>query len=192
MLNNFFLSWVIVHVIVLSIGFAIGLTAGLKVPIFGDAMAMLIVGILLMSTQYYLLLEQFEIKGNWLLYSFVGLILGVAGSFLFILFTDHIFGLKNSHIYSFPISLVVFTVFQALILDKQFKSLYIWPVISLVALVLAAIVLLVINLRFDLAFDLLATREPDLSKIPIWGFTGFVIGLIYGVVTGVALNNVID
>lgn len=191
MIDNFFIAWILVHTIVLSIGFALGLAAGLKIPIFGDALAMLIVGLLLMLTQNYLLIEQFEISGNWVLYSFVGLILGVAGSFIFILLTDKIFGLKNSHILSLPISLAVLTLFQAFLLDKQLEELYIWPSMSLFALGLSALVLFSINMRIDLAFDLLDTRKPDLSKIPVWGFIGFIIGLIYGIVTGFVLVNLV-
>ncbi|MHA2028316.1 MAG: hypothetical protein ACW99A_14670 [Candidatus Kariarchaeaceae archaeon] len=180
------------HSIVLSVGFAAGLAAGLKIPIIGDAFAMLIVGLLLMSSQYFLLLKQFDITGNWILYSFVGLIVGVGLSFLFILLTDKIFGLKNSHILSLPISLVVLTIFQAFLLKGQLQHLYIWPAFSLLALILSTLILYVINRRFNLAFDLLATRKPQLSKIPVWGFTGFVVGLIYGLVTGQVLVNSID
>jgi len=176
------------HVMILGIGFAIGLLVGLKVPIFGDAIAMLVIGVLLMVSQYYLLKDQLNISSDWIIYSFAGLIIGVGGSFVFILLTTRFFGLTKSHIYSFPISLFVLTTFQAFLLKNTFSNLMIWPSISLFALFVASIILFAINSRWDLAFDLLGDRRPELNKAPVWGFTGIVIGLIYGLITGYGLK----
>ncbi|MCH8908525.1 MAG: hypothetical protein IH840_15670 [Candidatus Heimdallarchaeota archaeon] len=189
MVHIFYVSWVTVHILVLTIGFAIGLASGLKIPIFGDAFAMLFVGLLLMVTQSYLLNRQFDLSGNWVIYSFIGLILGVAASFVFILVTDSILGLTISHIVALPISLLVLTLFQSWLLRDKFAALYTWPLVSLLALFIAYIFLYLISLQIDLALDLLGDRRPEYSKIPIWGFTGSIIGLIYGLMTGYILIN---
>lgn len=54
MLENFFLIWAVTHLMVLGIGIGVGLAAGLKIPIVGDAIAMLLVGLLLMFSEFYI------------------------------------------------------------------------------------------------------------------------------------------
>lgn len=187
MIDNFFLVWVSVHALVLGFGFAIGLVSGLKIPILGDVIATFLVGRLLIFTQNYLLINQFEISGNWILYSLIGLIVGVGGGFLFIFLTSRVLGLKNSHILSLPITLSVLTIFQVFQIQNLIISLYVWPIISMAALIFGFIVLYIINRRYDLALELLANREPDFSKIKVWAFTGLILGLFYGVFTGFVL-----
>ena len=140
-------------------------------------------------SQYYLLKDELNISSDWIIYSFAGLIIGVGGSFVFILLTTRVLGLIKSHIYSFPISLFVLTSFQAFLLKNTFSNLLVWPLISIFGLAIAAILLFAINSRWDLAFDLLGDRRPELNKLPVWGFTGAVIGLIYGLITGYGLKT---
>lgn len=189
MLENFFLIWTVTHLMVLGIGFGVGLAAGLKIPIVGDAIAMLLVGLLLMLSEFYILNAHIDTSTDWLLYSFIGLILGVGASFVFILITTHRFGLKNSHIFSFPISLLVIATFQTLVLRDQFDNLLMWPFISMLSLVIASLILYIINNKYNLAMRLLADRKPEYNKIPIWIFTGSVLGLIYGMITGYFLTK---
>ena len=193
MMNNFFLYWITFHGLVLAFGFGVGLAVGVKIPVIGDTIAMLLVGGLLMIMQYILLNDQFGISKDWIKYSFIGLILGVAVAFIFILIFDKNIGLEKSHIWGLPIALGILALIQALVFKKaavkHIDNYFMWPLISLLALGLAAIILILVNSRYDLAFNLLADRHLDIpQKIQKWAMTGFIIGIVYGIVTGILLN----
>ena len=193
MVNNFILYWIPFHGLVLAFGFGLGLAVGVKIPVIGDTVAMLLVGGLLMVMQYILLNDQFGITKDWIKYSFAGLILGVGVAFIFILIFDKGMGLEKSHIWGLPIALGLLALIQALVFRKagvkHVDNYFVWPLISLLALGLAAIILILVNSRYDLAFNLLADRHLDIpQKIQKWALTGFIIGIVYGVITGLLLN----
>ena len=56
-------------------------------------------------------------------------------------------------------------------------------------IILSFIILGILSYIVDLRFELLDTRKIDYNAIVPWMFTGFLMGSIYGLMTGRVISN---
>jgi len=173
---------ILVYTILWGVGFAVGLIMGFSVPVLGDVIAVLVVGVLVIGFQVRTIPDSLD-DTDWLKRTIIGLIIGTALSFFLILITHRLglLRLENSHIVGFPIIILVIGLMQYSMIAKNYSSKLAikYVLLTTISVVLAMSLLGLFSIWYDLKIGLLQIRQRDYSATLSWGIMGATLGLFY-------------
>lgn len=176
--------WLILNTTLWGLGFAAGLVAGFVVPVIGDVVAVIIVGLLLIAYQTFEIRNLVPGIKHWAITTMFGLLVGIGVGFAFTFFTLRSIGLGPAHIYALPITVVIISFAQWYQLRKITSSAWVWIILHIVGL---AVTLQILDFMdpelIDFRLDLLVVRDRDFSAVLPWGLLGAIAGLLYGLQT---------
>jgi len=177
--------YVVINTALWALGFAVGLISGFAVPIVGDVIAVLVVGLLVISFQSQMMPAAIA-HSSWLLYTAIGLVVGTAIGFLVILGANRfdLASLSSSHIIGFPVIILVISIFQAILIRQTYPQSWVsWITASIVSILVAMLVIAILGQFINLDISQLALRETNYAATLPWALIGGILGVCYSLAT---------
>ncbi|MHA2504167.1 MAG: hypothetical protein ACXAE3_15015 [Candidatus Kariarchaeaceae archaeon] len=189
-MSGFLLKYTISNTVLWGLGFAAGLVAGFAIPLVGDVVAVILVGALLFVALWFLLDEVMEFKRQWIRQTAIYFAIGLALSFFTINLVVRLgIGLAIGHTIAVPTTIVLMLVGQTRVLSQHDKPVAGWLLSNLAAVVVGFALVILLSTQVNLYFELLDVRQVEYAAILPWGLIGAILGLTYGIFTGLSLEK---